>query len=114
MTRRVAAALLCGLALGGCAAPRASFAPSREICAAAVPAAVDAVHDKGTLVRVHRLAKGSPVARRYPTSPVCLFVFRGPYPPGAVAGSPKGGRYATVLVTTKHPRVVGVRLGSKP
>ncbi|MHB2021805.1 MAG: hypothetical protein ACYCO3_00520 [Mycobacteriales bacterium] len=115
MTRRFWAMGLTALLLTACAAPRSGFAPSRDICVSAVPVAFDAVHDKGQLVRVHRLRRLPLLPlHRIPESGVCVLVFRGPYSPGSVSGTTKGGEYAYLLVTTKHPRVLGVRLGSRP
>lgn len=98
----------------GCAGPRGGFAPSRDACVSALPLAFDTVHDKGQLVAVHQLGPG----RRRFLFPVaanaCVFVFRGPYSPGSVIGSRSGGRYAHLVISTRHPRVLRIHLGSQP
>jgi hypothetical protein len=110
----VAAAALTIACATGCAAPRAGFAPSRDACVSALPLAFDTVHDKGRLIIVHQLGR----TRRHFLIPVtasaCVFVFRGPYQPGSVVGSKAGGRYAHLVITTRHPKVLIVRLGSNP
>ncbi len=114
-TAQIAAALAISAAAAGCAAPHGGFAPSRDVCATALPAAFDAVHDRGSLVVVHRL--GGPLSGVFhfpglaaPGGVVCIFVFKGPYRPGSVQGTAEGGRYALLAVTTNHPRVIRVRM----
>jgi hypothetical protein len=108
------ALLAAAAAAGGCAAPHGGFAPSRDVCVTALPAAFDAVHDKGSLVLIHRLRgpfhRAFPSPGPVPAGVICVFVFKGPYPPGSVQGTADGGRYALLAVTTNHPRVIRVRM----
>lgn len=132
----VAAVLVLG---AGCAGPRSgtSATSDRGVCASVLPAARDAVHDRGQLVvvrplrrgqagRIIRAAGGMPLARPSPhpeppgaaTSSAqpgmprsCLVVYRGDYPAGSIAASPAGhGRYAVIVLGVRHATVLRVLL----
>jgi len=88
-------------------------------CFRAIPAAHDAVGDRGRLVGVRRRSHRD-VARRFPgvtappnSSPICLVAFQGDYKPGEVRGTTDGGRYAIVVVDARSKRVLNVRVTDK-
>jgi hypothetical protein len=113
----VAAALAVALAVGGCAGVSNSLGTAASACFRALPPAKDAVH-QGTLLGVRRVSsdtladrlKNDPTLSTLPSQNLCVFAFRGSYPPGAVAGAHNTttGRYAIVAVGTVHTSVVAV------
>ncbi|HEY1634125.1 MAG TPA: hypothetical protein VGF64_05160 [Acidimicrobiales bacterium] len=115
--RRAAAAgvgLALGVvALGGCASAHNSLGTGSSTCFQALPSATDAVHSKGRLLGVRRVALSQ--LRRPPTPPtqanqpnqpnqsnrsVCVVAFQGKYAPGDVANEtmPRSGNFAIVVV----------------
>jgi hypothetical protein len=121
MTRRRGAALALAvttmLGAGACAAGRVSLGTNAGACFQALPPAEKAVHDKGKLVGVRRvsttalragLSRNTTLAT-LPDQELCVFAFSGPFGPGSVTGAREtaAGRYAIILVSTKHPAVLG-------
>jgi hypothetical protein len=113
--RRAAAAgvgLALGVvALGGCASAHNSLGTGSSACFQALPSATKAVHSKGRLLGVRRVALSQ--LRRPPTTPptqanqpnqsnrsVCVVAFQGKYAPGDVDHEtmPRSGNYAVVVV----------------
>lgn len=122
--RHVIPAMGLALAVGlaGCGTPRPGLSNgSVSACYRAIPAARAVVHDShATLMGVHRVAadkvKGqlSPTAQTTLSSDddtsVCTVAFKGTFAPGQVALAPpdEAGRYALVLVTSRHLHVLAV------
>jgi hypothetical protein len=118
MRRRLAAALAATtVVLAGCGGPRNALNTSESVCFRSIVVAKDAVHHKGRLVGVHKIA-GASLPRHMPgitvatRDEVCLVAFRGDYREGDVeaANPPGAGRYAVVAVTTGAPTLLGARL----
>ena len=112
MTQRgalAAASLLVALAVGAaCAAPRNTLGTRASACFRALPTAKAAVHHKGRLVGVRRVARKD-VEHAFPNAALgsghdyCIVGFSGPYGTADVdrpAGE-AGGRYAVVVVTAR-------------
>jgi hypothetical protein len=110
--RRAAAAgvgLALGVvALGGCASAHNSLGTGSSACFQALPSATKAVHSKGRLLGVRRVALSQ--LRRFPTTAptqpnqanraVCVVAFQGKYAPGDVDHETmaRSGNYAVVVV----------------
>ena len=100
------------VAAGGCTAARNTLGTSASQCFRALPAANDAVHDRGQLVGVRYLKAGSldkeaRHSRRLREMiasthgrPACIVAFAGSYPRGSVKGSitRRSGRYAVLVL----------------
>ncbi|MCW2746267.1 MAG: hypothetical protein JWM48_2817 [Mycobacterium sp.] len=137
--RRVVALACVALGLlatagSGCGldAPRSSRYTTGR-CAVVLPVARDVVGGHGALlgVRPYSIRNGLPLLVEpgpgeptapspgatptpSPTSPssvrACLVGYRGPYPPGSLAGYPQAtGRYVLMVISTTHPRVLRLR-----
>lgn len=113
------AALVVAIVLGAsaCAGARISLGTNAGACFEALPPAESAIHAKGKLVGVRRVSAASMRARlshnttlaTIPDQELCVFAFSGTYMPGTVVGAREKatGHYAIVLVSTKHPAVLG-------
>jgi hypothetical protein len=118
------AVALIGL-LAACGGPFNTLATSDSICFRGLPVAKAAVHAQGTLVGVRRVQTKTleskiehklhetdftlaPAVLSQETQ-LCAFAFRGQYAPGAVdlASNTQPGKYAVVLVGSKHVVLVG-------
>jgi hypothetical protein len=103
-------------ALAGCAGARNSLGTGASACFRALPAARDAIHDKGRLVGVRRVPAemlhdalpADATSSTLADQELCVFAFDGTYAPGSViaARNTKSGRYAIVALGSKHPSVV--------
>ncbi|MDQ1358023.1 MAG: hypothetical protein QOG44_2396 [Acidimicrobiaceae bacterium] len=97
-------------------AGRISLGTEAGTCFRDVPAARQAVHDKGKLVGVRLVSTGTlrallPADTTLATLPdqdICVFAFSGIYDPGTVTGArdTKSGHFAIVAMGTKHTDVV--------
>lgn len=104
-----------GAAISACAG-RISLGTEAGACFRDVPAARQAVHDKGRLVGVRlvstatlrALLPADPTLTTAPDQDICVFAFSGTYDPGTVTGArdTKSGHYAVVAMGTKHADVV--------
>jgi hypothetical protein len=112
-----AAAIVAALSgLTGCAGARNSLGTGASACFRALPAARDAIHDKGRLVGVrrvpaemlHNALPPNATSSSLPDQELCVFAFNGAYAPGSVTGAQNtnSGRYAIVALGSKHPSVV--------
>lgn len=120
MSRRHFSAVILAFALVigsvACAGARNTLGTSASPCFRALPLAQAAAHDQGRLVGVRRVntsalkgrLKDDPKVQAVPNQELCVFAFRGSYPPGQVDGASntKPGHYAVIVVTSKHPGVV--------
>jgi hypothetical protein len=111
----LAATMLAGL-LGACGVPHPGLSNgSVSVCFRALPVAINAVHDRSArMVGLHRIDADTaearlPVAVRPQIegdqdTAVCAVIFEGHFSPGQVTLAPtdQQGRYAVVLVTSKH------------
>jgi hypothetical protein len=110
--------LTIGLAASGCAGGRNSLGTGASACFRALPAARDAVHDKGRLVGVRRVTAetlrshlpADAAMATLPDQELCVFAFDGSYDPGSVTGASntKNGHFAIVAVGSRQPSVVAV------
>jgi hypothetical protein len=118
------AVVLIGLA-AACGGPFNALATSDSLCFRGLPVAKAAVHSHGTLVGVRRVETETLESRierklhqtglTLPTTALtdetqlCAFAFRGRYAPGAVAlaTNAQSGKYAVVLVGSKHVQLIG-------
>jgi hypothetical protein len=110
----VAGVLVVAALVGGaCAAPRNTLGTRSSACFKALPTAKVAVHHRGRLVGVRRLARTT-VERAFPNADLgagkhyCVVGFSGPYKTSDVdrpAGA-AGGRYAVVIVTARGTAVL--------
>ncbi|MDQ6613523.1 MAG: hypothetical protein M3083_01865 [Actinomycetota bacterium] len=101
---------------GACAGGRVSLGTGASECFRDLPAARDALRDKGRLVGVRKVSAdllrarlpNDSVLSTLPDQDVCAFAFSGSFNPGGVTGAQntKTGHYAIVAVGTKHPVVV--------
>ncbi|HEY6425045.1 MAG TPA: hypothetical protein VIY28_17755 [Pseudonocardiaceae bacterium] len=126
---------LAACSVTACSGPRSGASVTGDVsgCAAVLPLARDIVHGQGTLTVVRRINKADadaltrkvgatspppapPHATSTPARPpararapqTCLVVYRGDYPPGAIAGaSPPAaaGHYALIVLRVRHPAV---------
>jgi hypothetical protein len=111
--------------LAACGGPFNALATADSVCFRGLPVAKAAVHSQGTLVGVRRVQTKTlesriehklhetnltlpPTALSGETQ-LCAFAFRGQYAPGAVAlaTNTQSGKYAVVLVGSKHVVLVG-------
>ncbi len=108
----VSGALVLGvITLGGCASTHNSLGTGSSPCFQALPSATKAVHNKGRLIGVRRVALSQ--LRRPPTTPpsqpnqpsqpqraVCVVGFQGNFAPGDVDHETvrRSGNYAVVVV----------------
>jgi hypothetical protein len=110
----IAAVCLC-LFAAGCGTKSNVLGTAAGRCFKAFPSAWQAVHNKGTL-KGARMIDASRLTKLAPESPVpgnsgdavCLVAFEGPYSPGEVehARTPRGGRFAVVVVTLKDKKAI--------
>lgn len=116
--RMAALGLVIAVAAGaaGCAGKNNALGTNAGACFRAVPPAETAVHTKGKLDGVRRISSATlrarlrrdPTLSTLPTESLCVFAFRGTYPPGSVTGARNttSGHYAIVAVGAQHPTVV--------
>jgi hypothetical protein len=111
-----AAGLVCATLLASCGAPHPGISNSSvSACYRAIPTARAAVRNThASLVGVHRMSADSVKGELPPEAQtvlvgdndttVCAVAFKGTFMPGQVVLAPlnEGGRYAVVLVTTRH------------
>jgi hypothetical protein len=72
-----------------------------DYCAAALPVAMTAVHDKGKLIYLHAARRGTFGSHD------CVVVFKGSFGPTSVTGAPgESGTYAVIIVRQKDPTVL--------
>ena len=106
-----------------CAGGRNSRGTGASGCFRDLPAASDAVHNKGSLHGVRRVSATSMRARlphdatlsTLPDQELCVFAFKGTYPPGSVNGAHNSapGQYAIIAVTTRNANVVGATVTNR-
>lgn len=114
---RLAMAAAVAVSASACAGGRISLGTGASACFRDLPAATDAVHNKGSLHGVRRVSAATlrahdphdPTLATLPDQELCVFAFKGTYPPGSVNGAHNTttGQYAVVAVTTKNADVVG-------
>jgi hypothetical protein len=115
------AALLAGATLlGACGTPHPGLSNgSVSVCYRAIPTAKAALHEPdATFIGVHRVSADQVQGRLPPPArdilqgdndaTVCAVAFKGTFAPGQVTGAPPSqqGRYAIVLVTSRHLHVL--------
>jgi hypothetical protein len=112
----VVAGLMCATLVGSCGAPHPGISNgSVSACYRAIPTARAAVRDThATVVGVHRVPADSVKGALPPSAQtvlvgdndttVCAVSFKGTFMPGQVVLAPMNerGRYAVVLVTSRH------------
>ena len=114
--KRLALALTLAALSPACAGSRNSLGTAAGSCFRALPQARASIHDKGKLLGV-RLVSSATLAQRLPSDAklqalpkqdLCVFAFRGSYPPGAVTGADNTAtrRYAIIALTRNRPEVV--------
>jgi hypothetical protein len=114
------AAVVAVALVGGCGAPHPGLSNgSVSACYRAIPTAKAALHEpQATFIGVHRVSADRVMDRLPPAArdllqgdndtTVCAVAFKGTFVPGQVTGAPTGqqGRYAIVLVTSRHLQVL--------
>jgi hypothetical protein len=128
----------------GCSGPRSGASVTGKVsgCAAVLPLAREAVHDKGTLILIRHISRADadalsrklgaqPPAARHPhtglprpSRPVqagwpkaCLIVYQGDYPLGRIVGaSPPAvaGHYAYIVLRVRHPSIDRILVTDTP
>jgi hypothetical protein len=119
----LALAVAVAVSASACAGGRISLGTGASACFRDLPAATDAVHNKGTLQGVRRVSAASLRARlprdttlaTLPDQELCVFAFKGTYPPGSVNGAHNAetGHYAVISVTTKNAFVVAASVTNR-
>jgi hypothetical protein len=118
----VTAVIVLTVCLTACGTPRPRLSTdSVNVCYRGLPAATAALHDKSAkLIGVHRVPVDRVISHvALPPSAkallagendtqVCTFAFKGTFVPGQVTLAPpdQHGRYALVLVTSRHLRIL--------
>ena len=110
----VAAVVSLGL-FGACGSPRTSLGTDASACFRALPAARQAVHDRGRLVGVRHVSANHasrivPHGDAHVDGAVCLVAFRGPYQSGSVDAVVRadGSEFAIVAIDLDpKPRRLG-------
>ena len=132
-------AVTCILA-AACSGPRSGASATSNVssCAAVLPLASSVVHDQGSLTVVRRISRddADALSRRLGATPpaapsiagphrpvrpgwpkACLVVYRGNYPPGAIAkASPPAvaGHYALIVLRVRHPTIDRILVTDHP
>jgi hypothetical protein len=105
--------LVLSLGLAGCTASRNVLGTADSACFQAIPVAAQAVHHRGKLVGVHRVATDRlhrllSTVPHHPHKAVCVVAYRGSFTSDQVQMAPPGqsGRYAVIVVSSPGNHVV--------